>query len=174
MARVNLHQAQITATVQRFTLPLVQRTGQEVLDGARHLVPEGDHMSGSGRPKTGPTIQRSLYSNTVMGPNRIRMRVGAKAKHSATVHQGSRAHVIRSRGGKMLKFRWDRGDFLVAARAGRRRGNRRTGQFHYFLSVRHPGNKNPVRYLTTPLHLFGRINGFRVTTVGAGVVGRFP
>ncbi len=174
MARVNLNQTQITLTAQRFTLPLVQRTGQEVLDGARHLVPEGDHMSGSGKPKAGPTIQQSMYSRTEMGPSRIKMRIGAKARHSATVHQGSRAHIIRSRGGKMLKFRWDRGDFLVAARAGRRRGNRRTGAFHYFVRVRHPGNRNPVRYLTTPLQLFGRINGFRVTTVGAGVASRLP
>lgn len=173
MARVNLNQAQIILTAQRFTLPLVQRTGQEVLDGARFLVPEGDHMSGSGRPKSGPTIQQSLYSRTEMGPQRIRMRVGAKAKHSLTIHQGSRAHIIRSRRGKMLKFRWDRGDFLVAARAGRRRGNRRTGQFHYFVSVRHPGNKRTVRFLTTPLSMFGRINGFRVTTVGTGI-GRLP
>lgn len=69
----------------------------------------------------------------------------------------------------MLKFRWARGDFLVAARAGRRRGSSRlTGRFHYFVSVRHPGNKRPVRYLTTPLALFGRINGFVILGVGRG------
>ncbi len=167
MARVNLHSAHIVQTAQRLTLPLVQRTGQEVLDGARHLVPEGDHMSGSGRPKTGPTLQRSLYSRTRMSTAQIRMRIGANADHAATAHQGSRAHIIRSKRGKTLKFRWDRGDFLVAARAGRRRGNRRTGRFHYFMKVRHPGNKRPVRYLTTPLQMFGRINGFRVSTSGA-------
>lgn len=165
MARVNLNKTQIILTAQRFALPLVQRTGQEVLDGARFLVPESDHMSGSGKLHTGPTIQRSLYSTTVMGPQRIRMRIGAKANHSMTIHQGSKAHTIRSKRGKMLKFRWDRGDFLVAARAGRRRGNRRTGQFHYFMSVRHPGNKRPNRFLTTPLEMFGRINGFRVSSV---------
>lgn len=122
-------------------------------------------MSGSGKPKTGPTLQHSLYSTIVSGPNRIRMRIGAKAKHALTIHQTSAAHNIRSKRGKVLKFRWDRGDFLVAARAGRRRGNRRTGGFHYFLKVRHPGNKRPVGYLVRPLRMFGRINGFRVTTV---------
>jgi hypothetical protein len=54
----------------------------------------------------------------------------------------------------------------LAARAGRRRGNRRTGQFHFFIKVRHPGNKRPVRYLTTPLGLYGRANGFKVTMMG--------
>lgn len=165
MARVVWNQAQIIATAQRFTLPLVNRVGQEVLDGARFLAPEGDHVSGSGKAKAGPSITQSLYSTMVVGPQRIRMRIGAKANHSMTIHQGSRAHTIRSRRGKMLKFRWDRGDFLVAARAGRRRGNRRTGQFHYFMSVRHPGNKRPNRFLTTPLEMFGRLNGFRVTSV---------
>lgn len=165
MARISLNKAQIILTAQRLTLPLVQKTGQEVLDGARHLAPEGDHMSGSGKLKSGPTLQRSLYSTTVVGPQRIRMRIGANTRYAETVHQGSEAHFIRSRKGKMLKFRWDRGDFLVAARAGRRKGNRRTGQFHYFVSVRHPGNKRPNRFLTTPLEQFGRMNGFRVSTV---------
>lgn len=168
MARVKLHQAQITLTAQRLSLPLVQRTGQEILDGARFLAPSGDHMSGSGKVHPGPTLQRSLYSTTRMTTARIVMRIGAKADHAATVHQGSSAHTIRSKSGKMLKFRWERGDFLVAARAGRRRGNRRTNRFHYFVSVRHPGNKRPVTYLTTPLSMFGRLNGFMVFGVGRG------
>jgi hypothetical protein len=105
-------------------------------------------------------------SATSVGPQKVHVRVGADKNYAATVHQGSSAHTIRSRSGKMLKFRWERGDFLVAARAGRRRGNRRTGQFHYFVKVNHPGNKRPVRYLTTPLQMFGRANGFRVTTSG--------
>lgn len=166
MAHFRWHRAEIAATTQRLTLPLVQKTGQEVLDGARFLVPEGDHLSGSGVPKRGPTIQQSLYSRTTSNPSRIQMRIGARANHSMTVHQGSRAHMIFSRRGKHLKFRWDRGDFLVAARAGRRRGNRRTGQFHFFVSVHHPGNKRPVQFLVRPLVMFGRGNGFRVTTVG--------
>ena len=104
-----------------------------------------------------------------MNTRTIWSRIGSEVDHAATVHQGSSAHTIRSKGGKMLKFRWARGDFLVAARAGRRRGSSRlTGRFHYFVSVRHPGNKRPVRYLTTPLALFGRINGFVILGVGRG------
>lgn len=163
MARVRLDRKQISLTAQRYSLPLVQKVGQEVLDGARHLVPEGDHLSGSGALHKGPTLQRSLYSTTRLTVWTVRMIVGAKAAHAATIHQGSKPHTIFARN-KMLKFRWARGDFLVAMRAGVRRGNRRFGQFHYFLNVRHPGNKRPVRYLTTPLEMFGRQNGFLVTT----------
>lgn len=164
MARVNLNRTQITLTAQFYTLPLIQKVTHEVLAGARLLAPEGDHLSGSGRPHPGDRLKASLYSRTLTGPQRIRSRIGAKADHAMSEHQGSAAHQIRSNKGKMLKFRWDRGDFLVAARAGRRRGNRRTGQFHYFLRVRHPGNKRPVRFLTTPLQMFGKANGFRVST----------
>jgi len=173
MARVRFNQPQITLTAQRAALPPVTRTVNEVHRGARFLAPEGDHLSGSGKARPGLPLKRSSYQDINVGSQRILGRVGFKARHSLVVHQGSRPHVIMSRRGKMLKFRWDRGDFLVAARSGRRRGNRRTGRFHYFARVRHPGNRNPVRYLTTPLHMFGRINGFAVTTVGTGI-GRLP
>jgi len=164
MARIRWNNHQIILTAQRFTVPLVRRVSQEVLIGARHLAPEGDHRSGSGAPKTGVPLKFSIHMSMSVTTTRVRSEVGSLVNHAATVHQGSAAHIIRSKGGKMLKFRWDRGDFLVAARAGRRRGNRRTGQFHYFMRVRHPGNKHPVRYLTIPLAMFGRINGFRVST----------
>lgn len=174
MARVNLFRPQIELTSRRAGSDLVRHTVNQVRSGAVALIPIGDHRSGSGAPARDITLMSSLYSSVDSNSATVKGRVGAKTKHALTVHQGSRAHVIRSRSGKVLKFRWDRGDFLVAARAGRRRGSRRTGQFHYFLKVRHPGNKNPVRYLTTPLHLFGRINGFRVTTVAPGVASRLP
>jgi hypothetical protein len=163
MARVRLNQVQITATAQRQTLPLVRRTTAEILSGARRLAPRGDHVSGSGVPKRSIPLQPSLHSSMSVSSNRIKSEVGSLVKYAATVHQGSQSHVIRSKRGKMLKFRWDRGDFLIAARAGRRGGNKRTGGFHFLARVRHPGNKRPVRYLTTPLILFGRRNGFRVT-----------
>jgi len=164
MARIRWNNHQIILTAQRFTVPLVRRVGQEVLIGARHLAPRGSHLSGSGKAKTGEPLSPSIHMNMTVNTIRVSSVVGSRVSHAATVHQGSKAHIIRSKGGKMLKFRWDRGDFLVAARAGRRRGNRRTGQFHYFMRVRHPGNKHPVRYLTIPLAMFGRINGFRVST----------
>lgn len=174
MARVNLNRAQIDITARTRGRMLVQTVVTEVENGARNLIPIGDHRSGSGAPARDITLLSSVYSRVDSNTATVKGRVGARTKHALTVHQGSRAHTIRSKSGKMLKFRWDRGDFLVAARAGRRRGNRRTGQFHYFVRVRHPGNRRPVRYLTTPLHMFGRINGFRVTTVAPGVASRLP
>lgn len=174
MARVNLFKAQIDITARTRGSMLVTTVTNEVVAGARRLIPIGDHRSGSGAPARDITLLSSVYSKVDSNTATVKGRVGARTKHALTVHQGSRAHIIRSSRGKVLKFRWERGDFLVAARAGRRRGNRRTGQFHYFLSVRHPGNRNPVRYLTTPLHLFGRINGFRVVTVAPGVASRLP
>lgn len=169
MARVNLNQKEISRVVQVKTLPLVFRTGIEIFQGARRLAPQGDHLSGSGAAKSGPTLQQALSYKISTRPSEIRMRIGAKTDYAMTVHQGSQAHVIRGHG-KMLKFRWERGDFLVAARSGRRRGNRRTRRFHYFVSVRHPGNKRPVQYLVTPLHMFGRLNGFQTYALlrGAG------
>lgn len=168
MARWQPNRPQIDITAQRKGRILVSRTVNQIEAGARALIPVGDHVSGSGAPARNAPLLASLYSNITVGPQRILGRIGARTRHALTVHQGSRSHVIRSKGGKMLKFRWDRGDFLVAARAGRRRGNRRTGQFHYFVRVRHPGNRNPVRYLTTPLAMFGRANGFVVLQVGFG------
>lgn len=166
MARISWNAQAITATAQFYTLPLMHQITAEVLRGAKRLAPRGDHLSGSGKARAGRRLEPSINSNMSIRPNRIRSKIGSTVNHAATVHQGSSAHTIRSRSGKMLKFRWDRGDFLIAARAGRRGGNKRTGRFHYFMKVRHPGNKRPVRYLTTPLALFGRINGFRVTTAG--------
>ena len=165
MARIKWNRPQIIATSQRLTYPLVARYTELVLQGGRRLAPRGDHMSGSGRIKAGPPLGESFYSTIRVTTVSIRSRVGAKTRYAATVHQGSDSHVIRSRKGKMLKFRWDRGDFLIAARAGRRGGNKRTGRFHYFVSVRHPGNRRPVQFLARPLHMYGRWFNFRVVTL---------
>ena len=79
-------------------------------------------------------------------------------------------HYIRGHG-KRLKFVWERGNLLVSARSsGRLRGRgpsrrlRRVGPYFLFKAVHHPGNKRPVRFLTTPLYMYGRLAGFRVTT----------
>jgi hypothetical protein len=103
------------------------------------------------------------------GVDFVAERIGSRKDYAATVHQGSSAHAIRAKG-KMLKFEWERGNIrIVTRRGGRRvRGKPGRGRFFYFLKVRHPGNKRPVRYLTTPMHLFGRINGFRTTSRPVG------
>lgn len=167
MARVKFNRVQIDLTARTKARILVARTVDQIERGARVLIPVGSHVSGSGAPSLDPPLLSSLYSHIRSNAREVVGTVGARTTHALTVHQGSRAHVIRGRG-KMLKFRWERGDFLVAARSGRRRGNRRSGRFHYFVKVTHPGNKNPVRYLTTPLSMFGTRNGFVVLGVGFG------
>lgn len=102
-----------------------------------------------------------MYSQIRIRDFEIVGTVGARKKYAETAHQGSKAHIIRGKG-RMLKFRWERGNLLMQHRG---RGRR---DFFYFKSVRHPGNKRPVRYLTTPLSLVARRNGFLVFGVGRG------
>lgn len=162
MGRVQLDKAQVLLTAQRFATPLVAKTTRQVFVGAKRLVPKGDHLSGSGKRRSGQTLNQSLKDSIDVGTRYVTGTVGSSKRYAATTHQGSKPHIIRSERGKQLKFEWDRGYFLL-----NRKGKRRTGtRFFFFESVQHPGNKRPVRYLTTPLHQFGRLNGFRVTTVG--------
>lgn len=161
MSKVVLNRPEVIATAQRRALPMVRKTTDQVHAAAKRMAPRGDHMKGSGKRQPGQQLQPSILSKVTVGPNRIRGVVGSRKDYAATVHDGSKPHIIRSKG-KMLKFKSDRIDFLIAARRGRRGGNKRRGGFHYAFSVRHPGNRRPVRYLTTPLVLYGRANGFVV------------
>lgn len=158
MGRVNLDMRKVYTTAQKQATPLVQLVTRQVLVGAKRLAPRGDHKSGSGRRRGHQPLLMSLKASVDVGVNTIMGRVGATAEHAATVHQGSKPHIIRSKRGKLLKFQWERGNFLVKARKGKSR------RYFYFEQVHHPGNKRPVRYLTTPLAMFGKAAGFRVTT----------
>lgn len=169
MARVNIDQAKKIATAHRLTGPYVRKTTDLILQGARHLAPRGDHRSGSGARRPGVTLAASLTVQSDMTLHSITERLGSKKDYAASIHQGSSPHYINSRG-KMLKFEWERGNIQVVARGrrGRVRGKRGpAGRFFYFFRVRHPGNKRPVRYLTTPMHLYGRMRGFRTTSTPA-------
>jgi hypothetical protein len=158
VARVVLNYPKVFLTAQKAATPLVQTTARQVLVGARRLVRHGNHQSGSGRRKPGRPLALTLKARVDVGVNVVDALVGSDASYAASEHQGSKPHVIRSKRGKLLKFEWERGNFLRVRRG--RSGKR----FFYFVSVTHPGNKRPVRYLTTPLYLFGRANGFKVTS----------
>lgn len=161
MARVVWNRPEVVAAPRRVALPLVQLTTRQVYAASRRMAPRGNHMKGSGKRQPGQPLRPSIFAKVDVGTNRVRGIVGSRREYAATAHEGSRPHIIRAKG-KMLKFRSDRLDFLAAARTGRRGGNKRRGGFYYAVSVRHPGNKRPVRYLTTPLFLYGQTNGFRV------------
>lgn len=154
----------------RSTLPLMRRTVDHIERAAKHLAPRGDHRHGSGKTRRSRPLQVSITSRIRSSSLQISASVGSAQQHAATIHLGSKPHIIRMKG-RVLKFRSDRLDFALAARAGRRGGNKRTGGFHYRVQVRHPGNKRPVRYLTTPLVQYGRANGFAVDLFIAGAGG---
>lgn len=159
MARVNLIYAKKVQAAQQAAIPLVRRTSRQILTGARRLAPRGSHTSGSGARSQGQELRGNLRIIERITTTQVVALIGTRKVYAATVHQGSKPHMIVAKRGRMLKFRWDRGNALVRVR---RQGSR---QFFYFRRVRHPGNKRPVRYLTTPLALFGTANGFKVTTV---------
>lgn len=161
MARVNIDQAKKVATATRLGRAHVRRTSNLILGGARQLVPRGDHLSGSGERRPGQQLSQTLQirdNDSAMTLSRL---IGSKKTYASTVHQGSQPHYIHARG-KMLKFEWERGALLVRGR-GRGRGRARRSYF-FFKLVHHPGNKRPVRYLTTPMHLYGRMHGFRTSS----------
>lgn len=173
MAHVRTYQARVILTAHRLAGPHVRRAANLMIQGARRLVPRGDHKSGDGSRRPGVSLTQSLVIESESTVTSITERIGSRNNYAATVHQGSSPHFISSKG-RMLKFEWERGHLLLAARAsGRIRGNgpssrlRRRGSFFYFVQVFHPGNKRPVRYLTTPMHLYGKLFGFRTTSTPA-------
>jgi hypothetical protein len=89
------------------------------------------------------------------------------ADHAATVAVGSQAHDIRPKTAKILAFHSERFAFA------RKRAGKSARALFYARKVRHPGNKRPVRFLQTPLAMYGRKHGFKVTTV-ANNRGRLP
>lgn len=166
MARVNIDQAQKILTAHRLAGPHVRKTSNSIIGGARRLAPRGDHQSGSGARRPGQALVPSLQIKSNSTVTTISELVGSEKVYAATVHQGSEPHYIHGRG-KMLKFEWERGNIQIRARGrrGRQRGRPGPrGNYFYFVTVYHPGNKRPVRYLTTPMHLYGRLNGFRTSS----------
>lgn len=160
MARVNIDQQKKLATARRLAGRLHRRTVNEIFNGAKHLVPRGSHLSGSGKRRPGQPLLQSLKRVERDRTLQLLTLIGSAKKYAASEHQGSKPHFIRMRGGKVLKFEWERGNFLLKARGKGRR------TFFYFKSVHHPGNKRPVRYLTTPMHLYGRLHGYRTSSLG--------
>jgi hypothetical protein len=173
MGRVNLNQAKVIVEAHRQAGPLIRRTSNLIVRAARRMAPRGNHRSGSGVRKPGVQLAQSMQIETRTTVYSIVERVGSTKSYAASKHQGSSPHFIRGHG-RMLRFEWERGNLLLAARStGRLRGRgpssrlRRKGNFFLFVSVYHPGDKRPVRFLTTPMHLYGRMMGFRTTSTPA-------
>lgn len=126
------------------------------LNGSKRMARRSPaHLSGSGVPKPGRRLSEAIH----LGPIRtsiwgVEQRLNSPKEYSLTEHEGSRAHAIVGRG-KPLRFKWRK-------RIGHRTGFRRIrpSEFSYFDSVWHPGNRRPVKFLTTPLSAAAREHGF--------------
>src|SRR5688572_27262206 len=121
MATVVISQSAVNAYSLSVTLPLVRKTVNQIHFGAQRLAPRGDHLHGSGERQSGPNLQSSIQDRIELRGDTIFGRVGSDKRYAATVHQGSRPHVIRAKN-KVLKFKWERGRFSATSR---RRGPNR-------------------------------------------------
>lgn len=162
MARVVLFPTEVTKAAQHKAIPLVKLVASRTLQGAKHLAPRGDHLHGSGKPVRGQRLHESLHVKPLkVTRSSVHTRVGSPLKYATTVHQGSKRHVIRSRG-KTLMFHWERRGFWLRIR-------RKSGTKLVFVQrVNHPGNRHPHRYLTTPMVQYGRAAGFRTISSKLG------
>lgn len=136
--------------------PMVTQT----LTGAKRLAPRGDRRHGSGEVENRPSLQSSWYTQWSENGRFITVEIGNRAAHAATISLGSKAHDILPNQKNLLAFEWPRANFLA------KRKNQSLRRLMFFKKVHHPGNKRPVRFLTTPLQQFGRKYNFKVTTVG--------
>lgn len=162
MARVDINQTRKVNWSHQLTKRHVHKVSDLIAAGARRLVPRGDHRSGSGARRPGLSLAAALKVKQNSTVTTVSELIGMEKSYAASEHQGSEAHEIVGHG-KKLKFKWERGTLLVARR-GRRGKVRGSGGFFFFIRVRHPGNKRPVRFLTTPMHLYGRLYGFRTSS----------
>lgn len=158
MATIVLNRAVTLHTARQRGYEAARPLASRTLVGARTLVRSGTHRHGSGRPVAGQSLKASLQSVQVStDPKEIIFDVGSPLEYAASVHQGSRPHVIRATT-KPLTFFWPRARFIS------RTQRLRTDPLVHALRVNHPGNKRPNRFLTTPLQQFGRAANFRVRT----------
>lgn len=161
MSRIVLHRTATLNSAREKGQEVALGLSRKVLIGAKTLARQGTHRHGSGRPVSGQSLKASLQSVRIStDPFQVIYDIGSPLDYAASVHQGSRAHEIRATS-KPLSFFWHRARFQ--GRGRRLRSDPRVA----FESVRHPGNKRPNRFLTTPLHQFGRAANFVVRTRSA-------
>ena len=161
MARVFMYKAAMQATSREEALRLVTKLMNSVEISAKIIASTGSYSTGrlaDSVDQDGPRITGHMVSGNV----------GSDLSYADTAHNGSPIHDIvpksakgiyrfGSRKAPQLKFYW-----------------RKLGRVVYFphipasvntLGHSHPGYKGK-KYLSTPLRVFGRAQGFRVTTTG--------
>lgn len=159
MARVFMYKAALQATSRAEALRLVDNLLNDVELAAKVIASSGTYSTGrlaDSIDKDGPRITGNIITGSV----------GSNLSYANVVHDGAGIHNIfpkaapgvwrfGSRKSPQLKFYW-----------------RRLGRVVYFPHIpaslntmgrSHPGFKGK-KYLSTPLRVFGRAQGFRVTT----------
>ena len=160
MARVTMYKAALQATSREEALRLVGNLMADVELAAKVIAGSGPYARGRLAASIGRDGPR-ISGNMIIGS------VGSDLSYADTAHDGAPIHAIfpkaapgvwrfGSRRRPQLKFYW-----------------RKVGRVVYFphipaslntLGRSHPGYKGK-KYLSTPLQVFGRAQGFRVTTV---------
>lgn len=131
----------------------VARTARGVEEGAKRLAPVRKPNENG---RSGGRLRASIGTKMTVKNTGVTARIGSKLNYAEPAHQGANFHIIRPRRKKFLSFKWNK-----AAQYGiplTRRGKVQ------LTKVRHPG-MDGVRYLTTPLLVVGKLEGFRVSVV---------
>lgn len=157
MSRVNLNPTAVRTFGRRNGAIAVKSVQRTALAGSKRMARRSPaHLSGSRVPAQGPRLVEAITGTPVTFSGwDVQARIESRTRYTLTEHEGSRAHRIRPRKVRNLKFFWVQ---KFAIRGGRRRV--RPGQASYFRHVMHPGNRRPVKFLTTPLAASARVNNF--------------
>ena len=160
MSRIVLNKAQVHRTARNKAYSVMRPMVRQTLTGAKHLAPKGDRKHGSGKIDIRPSLASSWYVEWSQTGRYVTAIIGNRANHASTVADGSKAHEILPVRSPLLAFKWDRANFL------RKHKGLKPRDMFYFKRVMHPGRKRPVRFLQTPLAMYGRKYNFKVTVSG--------
>lgn len=133
----------------------VARTARQIEEGAKRLAPV---RKPNENHRPGGRLRASIGTKEFTHGFVASARVGSKVRYALVVHQGADPHDILPRHKKVLAFRWNNAPDHLVVKHGKWKG------FVFLKKVKHPGMKG-ISYLTTPLHIAGLRNGFRVRNV---------
>jgi hypothetical protein len=156
VSRVNLNRVAVRTFGQTSAAKAIRPVAFAALAGSKRMARRSPaHLSGSGVVKPGLRLSEAInlgpVKNSIWG---VEQQLISPKDYSLTEHEGSKPHRITGRG-KKLRFKWRK---RIQHRTGFRRV--RPSQFSYFDHVWHPGNRRPVKFLTTPLAAAAREHGF--------------
>lgn len=132
---------------------LVARTARQVEEGAKREAPVRKPNENG---RAGGRLRASIGTKVIITGQRVTARIGSRLSYAEAAHQGANFHIIHARRKQFLSFKWDKAEQYGVPLTKR-------GKVQFKL-VRHPGMDGKP-YLTAPLLVAGKANGFRVTIV---------